>query len=721
MDYRLGAARKLYASHTHPRIFLGPADLDTLRRRCRRGDGAKLLAVLREKTALIAAIVHDATDLPKLLSEWNINWHQPGTRLVFGLNDLAMVGLLDRDERRLEAVRRVLAACPAAAAQSREGVRRLGYAAGDHLCLAYDLVHAHLTDAERRAFCAWARRACLTDVMALIPPAGYYKSAGGNIKLGGMLTMLHALLALDGEPGVGSLHEEWHHALLMYQASLHVALGADGYPEEDVGYGTSVGGALVTMGEALCRAGVCDVPRDCPRYLRFGQAILHFVQPWGADLSNTGDHGDDFGGREFPLARLAARTRNPALLWLLGTLSYDHGRIHPENSQPEFYREVRLRRGFQAPATQWSLLVADQFRAARPPAAGALPTAFCDRTRGIVSLRSGWGANDTFVVFDGSQRSPAAQGHAHASGGHFSLSALGEYFAIDTGRYNNEQNCHNVTLINGQSGRSTNGEWMAVKHAARLSHYAPGPFVDAAAVDTTAQHNCFWARRTLGLVKGRQMPPWVWVVDDLNACDDWAEYHWQLQTSPENRIELHGDWATIHGWRQDNVLDVHFILPAPEEYPKPHRLVSVTADEATPSAHKYVPNARERVADYVRPAAMVHGPVYVRPRLTARIEGYNGRFLALLLPRRADTPPATVERLASLPASLAVRISQPRVVDTLIFAYEHQMLHAADVRGRGRWCVVREDRRSGRVLAHALGEGVCLEVDDRVIERASAR
>jgi hypothetical protein len=348
-----------------------------------------------------------------------------------------------------------------------------------------------------------------------------------------------------------------------------------------------------------------------------------------------------------------------------------------------------------------------------PAHAPGNPTAFCDRGRGLVSFRSGWDDDATFAVFDGSQRSPAAPGHAHESCGHFSLSALGEFFAIGTGRYNVDQDCHNVVLIDGKSGRSTDGEWIADYHAGRLIDYKPGPFVDTAAVDSSHQHNCMWARRWLGLVKdpSGKLPSYVWTVDDINKANDWAEFWWQLHTSPENAITINGDSATIRGWRRGNLLDVHFALPDPASYPKPYAL-ALSQDVATPSSVKYVGDVAAAAARFPRPADMLHGPVFQRPRLIAKVSGWNGRFMSLMLPRAKGRKPAKVERLPSLVNSLAVRITFPNlgVQDTLIWAYEHHLLEAGDVRARGNWCVVRQATANGKVLSHAIGEGTSLIV-----------
>jgi hypothetical protein len=76
-----------------------------------------------------------------------------------------------------------------------------------------------------------------------------------------------------------------------------------------------------------------------------------------------------------------------------------------------------------------------------------------------------------------------------------------------------------------------------------------------------------------------------------------------------------------------------------------------------------------------------------------------------------------VRRLPSLDNSLAVRIAFADVEDTLIWAYEHNLLEAADVQGVGQWCVVRRQRRTGRVLHHALGAGTSLTVAGRTLVR----
>ena len=86
-----------------------------------------------------------------------------------------------------------------------------------------------------------------------------------------------------------------------------------------------------------------------------------------------------------------------------------------------------------------------------------------------------------------------------------------------------------------------------------------------------------------------------------------------------------------------------------------------------------------------------------------------------MIPRRKGAAPAGFERLPTLGNALAVRFTFPAVTDTLIYAYEHNLLEAGDILGRGQWCVVRRDRRSGKVLAWSLGHGTRLEVGGKSV------
>ena len=106
-------------------------------------------------------------------------------------------------------------------------------------------------------------------------------------------------------------------------------------------------------------------------------------------------------------------------------------------------------------------------------------------------------------------------------------------------------------------------------------------------------------------------------------------------------------------------------------------------------------------------------PIFRRPRLIAKVSGLNGRFISFMIPRRKGEKAARVKTLWSPPGSIAARITFDGVEDTMIWAYEHFLLEAGEVSGRGRWCVVRRSRKTGKVLESALGAGQSLIVAGR--------
>lgn len=694
MNLAFGTARSLYLKKQHPRLLTGPEELAALREQIKKGDGRKIWAGVRGKAGRLFDEIAAAGDPAGWLAGDN-TWASLSARILFGIDDMAVTALLTGRPAYLGAMKAILRAlCAAEPVKSRAGIKLADMAE------AFDLLYDRWSPEERAGFV----RAAGADIRKRLEASGlaYYKSAGGNIQIMSLLPALSEALAIRGEAGApDDLEALLAELMLRYEATVHVTANEKGYPEEDGGYGHLIMARLAEWGEMLHRAGLFDVYKASPAFANSGRALLHFVQPWGANLSNTGDHGDDFGQRELALARLSERTKDPSLIWLLRTLSYSHGTVNPANANGRYYAEVPLARGEQVPSTFRSLLALDQLGKGRHPSATGVPTAFCDRERGIVSFRSGWDPEATFVVFDGSQRSTSAQGHAHASGGHFSLSARGEYFSIDTGRYNIDQCHHSVVLVNGKAGRPQ-PDWIATKYPARLIACETGPLADYAAADLSHQYNTYWAKRHLWLVKGAN--PYVVVVEDVNACDDWAEYVWQMQVCPENVIETRPGGATVTGWRHGNRLDVAFVLPAPEEYPRPH-VLEVGQDEVGTGSWKYngVPEEMgARVAAlkagiasrFARPSDMVHGPVHWRPRLWAKVSGYNGRFMTVMVPRGKREKPAAVEKLKSLPNVLAARIRfADGTEDRFAFAFEHRLLVAEGLDRRGEWVVERRDGR----------------------------
>lgn len=712
MNFAFGCARKLYDRNIHPRVLFGPEELEDIRQTIRKGDGKLLMNAIREKTKL---------DIARLLSDEGVETSVERAKvntdgsMAWNLFDIAMVGVLDENDDAVRAAKRGLASLQIAYSKPHwANSYSMMYGCSS---LAYDVLFDQLTAQERSSYAKWVVESCIRPSLESVLPS-FLKVCGSNIAICYSVPAMLGALTIKGDAGVPDLKPEMEALRGVLQAAVHGFLGTDGYPHEDVGYGTAVAGGVSHVVEAARRAGIYDAYADCARYKNYGNAVLAFVQPGGKYLTNTGDHSDCFICRELLLTRLAQETQSPQLLWLLGTLQYPTAKpkIRP---QGEAFMEVELsRKGVHLPSTTLSLLVVNELKNAVHPAQAKHATRFHAKDRGLISLRDSWRDDATFVTFDASQRSAAAQGHFHASAGHFSLNALGEYFAIWSGRYNMEQNCHNVALVDGQSGRPTKGEWAYSKYHGVLTEYAPGDFVDFASVDSAHQHNCIWARRAFGFVRGEQKwgaRTYAWTVDDLNKADDWADFVWQLHTSPENVISIHEKSATITGWKFGHKMDVHFAIPNPTDFPKAHT-IALDQDIAKHSSQTYLPGHPKGAIDRLdRPAEMLHAAVYERPRLLAKVSGYNGRFMSILLPRHKSEKPVKVERMPSLMNSLAVRLTFSKVTDTLIWSFEHGMLESDDISARGQWCVIRRARKGGRVLRVAGGGLTSVKVGGKSI------
>ena len=91
------------------------------------------------------------------------------------------------------------------------------------------------------------------------------------------------------------------------------------------------------------------------------------------------------------------------------------------------------------------------------------------------------------------------------------------------------------------------------------------------------------------------------------------------------------------------------------------------------------------IANFPDEKDLIHGPVFRRPRLLAKVFGANGHFLSLMIPRAKKERAAKVHQVKTVENALALRIEfndAEKTSDTLIWAYEHEMLEAALLRRR---------------------------------------
>jgi len=305
--YEFGYARGLYAANIHPRVALGPADLADIRLAVKRGAARKVMKAMRHKVGVLTDLILEANDLPALL-KGDHTWHSPAARIRGSIDDFAMVAAVDEDARTIDAVTRVM-----------DG--KLQFVHG-RLIQAYDLISPYLTEKCRREFVVAAREQIETflDMTA----STHFRNAGGNVTLGHTLEPLLIMLSIAGDPGAGDVRKHQEYLVNALEASVNVAINRDGYPEEDIGYGSDVAGWLVYLAEVTCRAGLVDLFERCPRLLKtcywagtsaVSLEEIHHRQSFDLDFHSVPYYGEDPVVERFYVS--ARSRRQPSVLVFL--------------------------------------------------------------------------------------------------------------------------------------------------------------------------------------------------------------------------------------------------------------------------------------------------------------------------------------------------------------------------------------------------------------------
>jgi len=276
----------------------------------------------------------------------------------------------------------------------------------------------------------------------------------------------------------------------------------------------------------------------------------------------------------------------PACLWLWDQFGCDPSHplsiTHPDYVPDDFSH------------ISWLLLWPDdKAPEARPPEACRYPLARHFRDRGVVSVRSGWSADDLHVTMIAGE--PVRTAHRQGDQTQVTLYALGERFLIDTGyRETDPQSggqisgsaaeAHNLVLIDGEGQSSfVSADGWPMGHiesfAAGEDHaYAMGDAGEAYSSKLVVRR----AERHLHAVWREGLSPYVIWADDVEADGMPHRYTLMLHTALGNRFEWGDDRIVIHGQR--SLLDIHLITSSPsaihdERYGRHPRLHVEQTDE----------------------------------------------------------------------------------------------------------------------------------------------
>lgn len=229
------------------------------------------------------------------------------------------------------------------------------------------------------------------------------------------------------------------------------------------------------------------------------------------------------------------------------------------------------------PADGWSdtvtryLLYYDPSIEPMPPDRRDMPGVMHFRNRGLVDVRSGWRSEDFLLSFL-CDVFPAG-GHRQADRNHFSLHALGESFACDSGyalerlpdttevlRLGALGEAHNLPLVMGEMQRRGPAGDDGIVRADVQGDF---PYIESEAGESHASARRF-VRRTLCLPDAAGAPAAVIIVDRLDfEMHDRPMLSWLLHTAEGNRLECGRDRVSIVGCRRENRCDVRIATPWP--------------------------------------------------------------------------------------------------------------------------------------------------------------
>jgi hypothetical protein len=689
---------------TFSKGWLAGVDPEALRVKIRKAPYDVLWARLKRRTAEVIA----AARASQFNRGWStLGWHSR-TPMVM---EAALIHRLEGDPAMLAWVEDCLShialrerAEPAAALLA--STRMLILSHGE-LALAADLVRDSLAPASRDLLLGLVRDLWIDFRPGPAAVTGY--SGGNNISLTQAIQAAYVAMTWGSEAGHPAAEEAIEDAVRHVRAYLRRGCDPGGFGYEGTGYSHSVFAFVYPFCQMLKQAGRVDLFATEPVLKRAVDATLSLVFPGAGAMVNISDSGL-FWPLGLPWLLYTSRHYgDPLHMGLWHAYCGPADPVRPYGDASEWFAKTQDPEHLpvdQVCALLQAVLYWDAEAPCTPLARADRPTAVYSPGTEIVSLRTSWNPEAVFVNFLGAGRSHACLTHGHADAGHFSLFAHGEYLAIDTGRYNVDEDHHNTILVDGACFLPTGG-WGNSLRGGRIRAFQRHALLDYACADMASQKNCVWADRHLLLVRLEGDDAYVVTIDNVNADNAGHSFWWQLHANPACRIEVEAPSAAhIVGKRAR--LDITFAAPSAEDFPKqPHQLGLVT-DQAWWS-WPYGRNTKDLARKLERTG--ISTTAVNRPRLLAKVEGLNGQLMSVMAPRRIDQAPLPV-RVVTHKRVLRAEVESTGFTDTLLAALDHHCLDLPDVKGFTELALIRRFR-DGRPPAVWTSSGEPLSLNDQ--------
>lgn len=594
------------------------------------------------------------------------------------------------------------------------GTRRAMVMSHLELALGADLCRHRLTPSTRKLVQDLMRDICIP--FSGLPESLTGFGCGANIPLYRAAVAGLCALTWGEESGFADWEKVCDMSVTAVRQFLRHGCDEDGFPFEGLGYGHGVFDLLYLFAQVMKQSGRVDLFASEPVLGRIPDASRQMLFPNAGSLGSTNDTGTR-SPWSIPWLHLTAAVWNrPDQIgfWEAfcgpDTPNKPYGDIWPWHARllgqdERFIEHCDL--GLVLNFLWW--------RAERPLApleACPLPTADRASRAGIAAFRTDWGREAVFVSMLASGRSHCCHGHAHNDCGHVNFVVGGEYLAIDTGRYNDNEDQHSVILIDGRNaaGKSENhwgglskGVQQCDAPAGRITAFQRHPMVDYCKVDAALQKNCRWADRHLLFIRCGRGDAYTVLVDNINPDDQPHDYVWQLQLNPEASITIDGPrQATVEG--KDARLEISFALKPPVIDSKLERTDLSLRHDIREWSWPYGRNQDTTVLE----AIGLMSTSVRRPRLLAERRAENGQFTAVIVPRRKDQPPLRVTD-CSTPKLFRIRVTGDGWEDTVIAALDHALIDLDEAFGFTEFALVRRNP-AGQILGIWTVNGAALEL-----------
>ncbi len=634
-------------------------------------------------------------------SHGNLGWHSHTPMLPAA----ALLHLVEDDAGAMAYFREALAFTDTQSRERQRADQKRAIHSHAQLAIAADILRGHLAEDDRRRLLALMHDIAIDD-----NSGDTYLMYGG----GGNIVWSHnvqaAVCALLWGEACG--HARWRQVVrqAIDHTRCYLKYGCDeaGFSYEGTGYGHGVFAVMFTFVELLALTGFADLYATEPRLRRILTASLANLFPDRSFLINDNDVGLQ-GAESMPYLLLLARRFDDPLARGLWT-AYQ-GPCHPIRPYGDFRPWHHHLTGDPScpidplDSLFFAFLYWDAEAPATPLDSCAQPLATYSPGTETVNLRTSWGTDAIYVNLQGAGRSRMSQTHRHADAGHLSIFAHGDYLAIDTGRYNSDEDQHSTMIVDGRCYAPVAPGWGMDWLSGRVTTFAATDRLAHSRIDAAHLKGCHWAERDLIWVPLGDDDAYLILIDNINKDNAAHAFWWQLQLHPEATIAIDTDWqARVIGPRAR--LDLSFAWPGSQDFPDHPHTFQLRHD----IKEWHWPYGRDRDIEAAHEREGLLITSYRRPRLIGELTGLNGHLLSVIAPRRHDAPPLTVRRVGCK-RLLAVSIDTPLGTDTIIAALDHGFIRTPQLTALTELLWFRRDP-DGRLLATWTIDGAPIQFHD---------